>query len=273
MIFDLTLFQCVLKSWQNCIQYGLPNDVEKPLIILTEREIDKTLRLKSEIIHSFNYFCDKYSSLIKNIKLCYYLTLFDNEANLLAVRLGSDIHENHYSHNSFLEAGVSFNERSVGTNAVFMSKLFKKPIYLFPDFHYCDKLKSWHVYCAPVMSKGNIKGYISVISISEPLNRALRCFIDLMAVNLIGELYVAQNDDYLFDNPGEQLTNKQYLILRMIAQGLSDEYISKELKITLSTVKYHNQNIFKTLNANSRVDAVIKALLSNKLNFYDILNE
>lgn len=270
MVQDLPFYQCLLKSWQSCMEKGVPQDIEKPLINLTFKQLNAKLKLKNEVIQIFNNFIDKYLNLTQNIKGSHYFAFLDNEENLLAVRRGLDASERGRNDNSFLATGVSFNERSMGTNAVSLSKLLKRAIYMCPNFNYCNKLKNWHQYCVPIGDKGNTTGYVSVISIGYPISKALEGFIDLMAVNIYEDLYTSEMQDYLYSDLKERLTEKQYLILKMIAQGLTDTHISKEMKMSLSTVKYHNQSIFKALNANSRVDAVVKALANNDLSIFDI---
>lgn len=269
-MYDLPFYQCLIKSWHRCMQQGLSEEIKKPGISLTSKELNNKLKVKNNAILSFNNFIDRYLDLTRKVKGCYYFALFDNEENLLAIRTGLDNTERRDNDNGFLVTGISHNEKSIGTNAVTLSKLLKRPVYMLPDFHYCSKLKNWHEYCVPLKHAGNVNGYISIIGISYPISKALEGFIDLMGINMYEEFSASEMDDYLYSSLKEQLTEKQYLILKMMAQGLTDTHISKELKMSLSTVKYHNQNIFKVLNANSRVDAVVKALMNNDLNIFDV---
>lgn len=269
-MYDLPFYQCLLKSWHRCMKQGLLAEIEKPGIYLDSKELNNKLKIKNNVIRSFNNLIDRYVELTRKIKGYYYFALFDNEENLLAIRIGLGNPERLYEDKSFFETGVSYSEKSIGTNAVTLSKLLKKPVYMIPDFHYCSKLKNWYEYCIPIKYTGNAIGYISVISVSQPISKALEGFIDLIGVNMYEESSISEMDDYLYSSLGERLTEKQYLILKMMAQGFTDTRISRELKMSLSTVKYHNQNIFRVLNANSRVDAVVKALMNNDLNIFDI---
>lgn len=267
-MYDLTFYQCLIRSWYRCMKQGLTEEIEKPMINLDSKELNEKLRIKNGFILSFNNLIDKYLDLTKKIKGNYYFALFDNEENLLAVKVGSNVTERY--NNDFLVAGISFSERSVGTNAVALSKALRRPIYMLPDFHYCSKLKSWYEYCIPVKKTGNVNGFISVIGISCPISKALEGFVDLIGANMNEELSASEADDLSYNGIKGRLTDKQYLILKMMAQGFTDIHISKELKMSLPTVKFHNQNIFKILNATSRVDAVVKALMHSNLNIFDI---
>ena len=58
----------------------------------------------------------------------------------------------------------------------------------------------------------------------------------------------------------ETLTNREYEILLLLEQRKSDKEISDQLCISLETVKTHTKNIRSKLDANSRRDAVSRAI-------------
>lgn len=55
------------------------------------------------------------------------------------------------------------------------------------------------------------------------------------------------------------LTGRETEILRLMAEGLSNQEISSRLTITLETVKTHVGNVLTKLNANNRTHAVVLA--------------
>lgn len=57
----------------------------------------------------------------------------------------------------------------------------------------------------------------------------------------------------------EALSDRELEILRLIAQGLSNQDISERLYLALSTVKGHNRNIFDKLQVKRRTEAVAHA--------------
>lgn len=61
-------------------------------------------------------------------------------------------------------------------------------------------------------------------------------------------------------NPIEQLTHREFEILRSIAGGNSNKAIAKKLGITEGTVKVHVKNLLKKLNLKSRVEAAVWAV-------------
>ncbi|MBK7318822.1 LuxR C-terminal-related transcriptional regulator [Candidatus Villigracilis affinis] len=66
-----------------------------------------------------------------------------------------------------------------------------------------------------------------------------------------------------FENPKPELidplSDRELEVLRLIAQGLSNQEITQKLVVTLSTVKGHNLRIFAKLQAKSRTEAVARA--------------
>lgn len=59
---------------------------------------------------------------------------------------------------------------------------------------------------------------------------------------------------------GFDLTDRERELLVLLVKGLSNRDISKQLNISLATVKYHLANIFSKLGAKNRVEAVTIAL-------------
>jgi LuxR family maltose regulon positive regulatory protein len=57
----------------------------------------------------------------------------------------------------------------------------------------------------------------------------------------------------------EPLSQRELEVLRLIAQGLSNDEISKRLFLALSTVKGHNLKIFGKLQVQNRTEAVARA--------------
>jgi LuxR family maltose regulon positive regulatory protein len=57
----------------------------------------------------------------------------------------------------------------------------------------------------------------------------------------------------------EPLSERELDVLRLIAQGLSNQEITQRLFVALSTVKGHNLRIFAKLGAKSRTEAVARA--------------
>ncbi|MBU1371702.1 MAG: response regulator transcription factor [Bacteroidetes bacterium] len=52
-----------------------------------------------------------------------------------------------------------------------------------------------------------------------------------------------------------QLSNREYKVLELIADGLKDQEIANQLFITIATVKTHKQRIYRKLNINNKLQA------------------
>jgi len=57
----------------------------------------------------------------------------------------------------------------------------------------------------------------------------------------------------------DPLSDRELEVLRLIAQGLSNQEITQKLFVALSTIKGHNLRIFAKLQARSRTEAVARA--------------
>jgi DNA-binding NarL/FixJ family response regulator len=64
------------------------------------------------------------------------------------------------------------------------------------------------------------------------------------------------------DVPPSDLSEREREVLSLVSAALSNRQIAAHLSITEGTVKRHLSNIFKKLNAVSRIDAVNKGFLS-----------
>lgn len=60
--------------------------------------------------------------------------------------------------------------------------------------------------------------------------------------------------------PGADLTQRERELLALMAQGLSNQEISRRLGIAMPTVKFHVTNILAKLHADNRTEAVLTAL-------------
>jgi two-component system, NarL family, response regulator LiaR len=60
--------------------------------------------------------------------------------------------------------------------------------------------------------------------------------------------------------PGADLTQRERELLALMARGMSNQDISKQLAIAMPTVKFHVTNILAKLHADNRTEAVLVAL-------------
>lgn len=62
------------------------------------------------------------------------------------------------------------------------------------------------------------------------------------------------------------LTDREIQLLELVAEGMSNSGISKEMHISVGTVKNHLSNVYSKLEVNSRIKAVVKAKELNIIN-------
>jgi two-component system, NarL family, response regulator LiaR len=65
---------------------------------------------------------------------------------------------------------------------------------------------------------------------------------------------------------GNELTEREYDVLRCMVEGLNNKKIAEKLVISLGTVKFHISNIYHKLGVSSRVEAVKLAIEQKMVN-------
>jgi LuxR family maltose regulon positive regulatory protein len=87
---------------------------------------------------------------------------------------------------------------------------------------------------------------------------------DINIYNKINEL--SNFDPKNKTNLIEDLTEREYDIIKLVAKGYTNKSIADELYITVGTTKWHLSNIYSKLQVKNRTEAIIK---SKKLNILD----
>jgi len=73
---------------------------------------------------------------------------------------------------------------------------------------------------------------------------------------------VIASPDFKLNEPELQrlgISKREYEVLELIAQGLSNQEIAERLFVSLSTVKTHSSNLFMKLDARRRTQAIHRA--------------
>ena len=68
----------------------------------------------------------------------------------------------------------------------------------------------------------------------------------------------------------EQLSDREFEVLRLAAKGMGNKDIAKELYLTVRTVKAHLTNIFNKLDVASRTEAIVKGVKEGWLTLDDM---
>jgi len=114
--------------------------------------------------------------------------------------------------------------------------------------------------------KNGASGYLLKDSSIEEVAQAIRVVADgqslispSMAVKLIDEFKQMSRPEREHV-PGLRLTDRELEVLRLVAQGLNNREIAKQLFISENTVKNHVRNILEKLQLHSRMEAVMYAV-------------
>jgi two-component system NarL family response regulator len=82
-----------------------------------------------------------------------------------------------------------------------------------------------------------------------------------MASKLISEFaQLVKRDDDRQQVPAPRLTERELEVLRLVARGMNNRDIARQLFISENTVKNHIRNILEKLQLHSRMEAVVYAV-------------
>ena len=114
--------------------------------------------------------------------------------------------------------------------------------------------------------KNGASGYLLKDSSIEEVAQAIRVVNEgqslispSMAVKLIDE-FKQMSKPEREQGPALRLTERELEVLRLVAKGLNNREVAKELFISENTVKNHVRNILENLQLHSRMEAVMYAM-------------
>ena len=114
--------------------------------------------------------------------------------------------------------------------------------------------------------KNGASGYLLKDSSIDEVAQAVRVVAEgqslispSMAVKLIDEFKEMSRTDRE-QVPTPQLTERELEVLRLVAKGMNNRDVAKELFISENTVKNHVRNILEKLQLHSRMEAVMYAV-------------
>lgn len=256
----------ILESWTRCINAGIANSIA-PSSTYVNKEVLQTALQESKIMISLFENLEKvFDDLAMQNRLAFFLT--DSNGLLLKTRCFSDMKK---QINQFgIRAGMSFAEENCGTNAISLSRRSNKSVYTIPIHHYCDFLKCFYLYATPLNVNGNVIGYLAVCRLAKPIKIELMAIMELTAYKIVHEFRGKEINLAIPAGRESELNDNQLEILKFLAMGLPDKTIALKKGITLNTVKYHKKNIFKKLDVECSVQAIIKCLKMNLLSINEI---
>ncbi|WP_443749973.1 response regulator transcription factor [Asticcacaulis solisilvae] len=118
----------------------------------------------------------------------------------------------------------------------------------------------------PVVSLGGgdrFAGHLAADASPEQIAAAVRA----VAAGLIVRMPRTDDGFAPLEEPvsGDLLTPRELDVLRAMGEGGSNKVIARQLGISLHTVKFHVEALFRKLDAHSRAEAVVKGLRFKQL--------
>lgn len=243
--------QIISKSWQRCRSLGLRPDMQAPAF----REPEETIRTKcqagSTAISVF-HFCLSQIKAYLNGSFLFLLT--DRDGTLLAMDSSHDLRSMIAS--SPIRVGTSFKEEYCGTNAISIAMSLGRAVYMEPEQHYCGFLKNWHCFSTPLAAGSEVIGYLDISTIKSTMKKEWIAIATIFPEHFIHHYQLCRESDAAAKS--QELTERQLIILKLIARGHTEKSIAVELQITESTVKHHKKAIFEKWGVHSSSEAVLK---------------
>lgn len=147
-----------------------------------------------------------------------------------------------------------------------LSLLLREPVWTLPHQNYSTALKRFALYGVPPAEELPFLGLALIAEKSRPpewifaLLRQMAHSIALECAGPVPQRILAP----------VELTARQKAVLLCIARGITDQAAALDLGVSLDTVRYHKKRLYRALNADSGVKAVVNALLMGCLTLEEI---
>lgn len=260
MYFDYKLIkEEVTSSWTRCLKHKKSRYIKSETYINEDQNtnyIDKEVK---------KYFLEKVKNINKRLDFNYSFFLINNK--FIIEEIATEFTENNKLKKEGIQKGFSFSEETSGTNAVFLAGKLKKPVHILPGHHFCRPLNGWYSIATPIMSGEKIYGFINVIH-KELIRNEIICLSNLLVDNI--QLKISNKKTKLKNMDNNKLTEKQNVILRKLAKGLTDKALARELHLSKSTIQYHKKKLFLLFKAHSTVEMIVKAFKYGFLTFEEV---
>lgn len=100
-----------------------------------------------------------------------------------------------------------------------------------------------------------VNAVIGKATAKNPLHRYADALELASCFRAAAEIQLAQADESMV----EQLTLREHEILQLVIEGCTNQEIAQQLYITVATVKWHVQKLYRKLHVRSRVQAIVRA--------------
>ncbi len=251
----------ILASWRRCLNIGVDNTSGIAGDTINKEALQAVQEENSVLVSVFNNLGSDFEEL--SLKNNLVLLLVNNYGIILKKKCCRNLARR--LEKKGIKEGISFSEKTIGTNAVSLSMKLKQAVYTIPQHHYSELLKEMFLYAIPLNYNCEDFGFLVLCRLYQEIEIDLKILGDLAAYKLVNDLKTEKQKSLLSDSKNYILTQKQLQILKMMAKGLPDKIIAFNQGISINTVKYHKKFIFKKLNVECTAQALIKCIKLNLL--------
>jgi NarL family two-component system response regulator LiaR len=115
-----------------------------------------------------------------------------------------------------------------------------------------------------LMLKNGAVGYVTKSSLTSELVTIIRTILsgkNVFSPEIVKQLVFSSQDPKMVLK--FNLTDREIEVLVLLAEGLQNQQIAERLAISVSTVKYHKNNIFEKLGVQTQSEALVTAVKNN----------
>lgn len=228
----------ILKSHHRCLEYGL--NINNKIINNTYSNIEVILKNNKELLLAASRIISLVYELIKNENLVIVLT----DSNGLILNISG-------KYNMLkLKVGNITDEKTIGTTAISIAILEKKPLFINKDNHYIKELQNIDSYAAPIMINDKLIGLLGVFGNSN---------IDMLNILVKASSIISKD----YENYKEKMDLKK---IKSSLDRIENEFKSESEIISLEELeKNHIIKILDLNNGNITISAQSLGIARNTL--------
>jgi PAS domain S-box-containing protein len=153
----------ITKSHDRCAEYGISENLVYSRKVLDEAELQKKFAANRNLVLTASPYMDQLINFVKGSG--FFALLTDNEGCILNAIGEEKILSEAFSIK--MVPGAYMDEKNIGTNAMSMVLIEKKPIQLSGNAHFIKAYHKWTCSAAPIMHNGELIGVLNLTGYNE----------------------------------------------------------------------------------------------------------
>ncbi|ORX22624.1 helix-turn-helix transcriptional regulator [Thermoanaerobacterium sp. PSU-2] len=231
------------EAWRRCTKRGLNQDA-KPFMFVSDLYISDEKKLLIKAFRKSVYEISKLNGQFKN-----YTCLLTDENGVVIDLIGAN-----KGRFSYLSIGIPLKEEFAGINAVSIVLNERETAFVKKNEHYLKCFREIDCIAVPVFD--NSCELIGSVDISSEYGLSDECAFVVFLMGKYTEYNFTSLKKEMIKGKLEEVELK---ILKLTAEGKTDEEIAKMINRSISNVKYHKNKIFEILNVKNVKDCIYKA--------------